>query len=272
MPRAWSSAGSPRSSPCACAASTRPTLHAPRRLRRQRHRHQRRQGEVHRPQARPEALSTTTPAIRAASRSARRKFILEGRFPERVVEKAVERMLPRGPLVRQQHAATSASTGHRASARGPAARDARRRRDQPQEREAPDHGRTFSPSPTSTGANTASRRERAPVHVQKLDAQGRAYATGKRKDAVARVWIKPGSGKITVNGRESTVYFARPVLRMILHQPLDVAQPRRPVRHDRHGRGRRSVGPGRRGAPRHLEGADLLRAGAARRRSRRAAS
>ena len=55
------------------------------------------------------------------------------------------------------------------------------------------------------------------------DAQGRAYATGKRKDAVARVWIKPGRGKITVNGREEKIYFARPVLRMILRQPLIAA-------------------------------------------------
>jgi small subunit ribosomal protein S9 len=57
----------------------------------------------------------------------------------------------------------------------------------------------------------------------KLDAQGRAYATGKRKNAVARVWIKPGSGKITVNGRDSPIYFARPVLRMLLNQPFVVA-------------------------------------------------
>ena len=63
----------------------------------------------------------------------------------------------------------------------------------------------------------------APVHVQKLDAFGRAYATGKRKDAVARVWIKPGPGKVTVNGRPVEAYFARPVLRMILAQPLGVA-------------------------------------------------
>ncbi|MEO1112089.1 MAG: 30S ribosomal protein S9 [Pseudomonadota bacterium] len=60
----------------------------------------------------------------------------------------------------------------------------------------------------------------APVHVQKLDAQGRAYATGKRKDAIARVWIKPGTGKISVNGKDFTEYFARPVLQMILRQPI----------------------------------------------------
>ena len=55
------------------------------------------------------------------------------------------------------------------------------------------------------------------------DAQGRSYATGKRKDAVARVWIKPGSGKVTINGKEINVYFARPVLQMILRQPFQVA-------------------------------------------------
>jgi small subunit ribosomal protein S9 len=63
----------------------------------------------------------------------------------------------------------------------------------------------------------------APVHVQKLDKQGRAYATGKRKNAVARVWIKPGPGRIIVNEKPVEEYFARPVLRMILSQPLVVA-------------------------------------------------
>ena len=60
----------------------------------------------------------------------------------------------------------------------------------------------------------------APKYVQKLDKQGRAYATGKRKDAVARVWIKPGPGKIVINERTIEVYFARPVLRMLIQQPL----------------------------------------------------
>jgi small subunit ribosomal protein S9 len=68
----------------------------------------------------------------------------------------------------------------------------------------------------------------APVEVQAprepvRDALGRAYATGKRKDAVARVWIKPGSGKVVVNGKDMAVYFARPVLQMILRQPFQVA-------------------------------------------------
>ncbi|RVA22537.1 30S ribosomal protein S9, partial [Mesorhizobium sp. M7A.F.Ca.CA.004.11.2.1] len=60
----------------------------------------------------------------------------------------------------------------------------------------------------------------APVHVQKLDKSGRAYATGKRKNAIARVWVKPGSGKIIVNDKEFATYFARPVLQMILNQPI----------------------------------------------------
>ena len=63
----------------------------------------------------------------------------------------------------------------------------------------------------------------APKYVQKLDKQGRAYATGKRKNAVARVWIKPGAGKITVNERAIEVFFARPVLRMLIQQPLVAA-------------------------------------------------
>jgi small subunit ribosomal protein S9 len=60
----------------------------------------------------------------------------------------------------------------------------------------------------------------AAKYVQKLDKQGRAYATGKRKDAVARVWIKPGPGKIVINERTIEIYFARPVLRMLIQQPL----------------------------------------------------
>ena len=63
----------------------------------------------------------------------------------------------------------------------------------------------------------------APVYTQKLDAQGRAYATGKRKNAIARVWLKRGSGKIIVNTKDFSAYFARPVLQMLLKQPLEKA-------------------------------------------------
>ena len=60
-------------------------------------------------------------------------------------------------------------------------------------------------------------------YKQILDEQGRSYSTGKRKDATARVWLKPGSGKIEINGRQLETYFARPVLRMLIHQPFEVA-------------------------------------------------
>jgi small subunit ribosomal protein S9 len=59
---------------------------------------------------------------------------------------------------------------------------------------------------------------------KEIDAQGRAYATGRRKNAVARVWVKPGTGKITINGRDQTIYFARPTQRMMIQQPFDVTQ------------------------------------------------
>jgi len=79
------------------------------------------------------------------------------------------------------------------------------------------HGLEALQALATPGAESAAAKE------PKRDAQGRSYATGKRKNAVARVWIKPGKGKITVNGRDQEVYFARPVLRMMIAQPLEVA-------------------------------------------------
>ena len=64
----------------------------------------------------------------------------------------------------------------------------------------------------------------AVIREQEIDAQGRAYATGRRKDAVARVWLKPGTGKIVVNGRDQEVYFARPSLRLVINQPFGVTE------------------------------------------------
>jgi len=63
-----------------------------------------------------------------------------------------------------------------------------------------------------------------PLREQELDQYGRAYATGRRKDAVARVWLKPGTGKVTVNGRDQEVYFARPTLRLIINQPFAITE------------------------------------------------
>ena len=86
-------------------------------------------------------------------------------------------------------------------------------------------------APAAPEADTAEAAPAAPVVEEpagmpepKIDEHGRSYATGKRKDAVARVWIKPGSGKVTVNGRDQAIYFARPVLRMILGQPFSAAE------------------------------------------------
>ena len=59
---------------------------------------------------------------------------------------------------------------------------------------------------------------------KEVDAQGRAYATGRRKNAVARVWVKLGTGKITINGRDQKIYFARPTQQMVIQQPFDVSQ------------------------------------------------
>ena len=76
---------------------------------------------------------------------------------------------------------------------------------------------------SAVSAAPAAAAEAAVAREPVRDAQGRAYATGKRKDAVARVWVKPGTGKVTVNGKEVSVYFARPVLQMILKQAFTVA-------------------------------------------------
>jgi small subunit ribosomal protein S9 len=63
-----------------------------------------------------------------------------------------------------------------------------------------------------------------PLRAQEIDAQGRAYATGRRKDAVARVWLKPGTGKVTINGRDQEIYFARPTLRLVINQAFSVSE------------------------------------------------
>jgi small subunit ribosomal protein S9 len=91
--------------------------------------------------------------------------------------------------------------------------------------EAPDAGAEAAPveAAEETAPPPPPPVEEAPLREQQLDKFGRAYATGRRKDAVARVWIKPGSGKIVINEREQEVYFARPTLRLVINQPFDVA-------------------------------------------------
>ena len=92
-------------------------------------------------------------------------------------------------------------------------------------------GKEGAPAPAPTEGETAEAapqppREEAPLREQQLDKFGRAYATGRRKDAVARVWLKPGTGQIIVNGRDQAVYFARPTLRLVINQPFDIADRR----------------------------------------------
>ena len=95
-----------------------------------------------------------------------------------------------------------------ATAAAPSRRDSRRGRDEV----------------SDDGVSTQGPQIQAVLREQQLDKYGRAYATGRRKDAIARVWLKPGSGKIVINGREQEVYFARPTLRLVINQPFGVAE------------------------------------------------
>ena len=85
-----------------------------------------------------------------------------------------------------------------------------------------------SDAPAADGAaadgDTAPAAPTMPLREKEVDAQGRAYATGRRKDATARVWLKPGTGKITVNGKDQEVYFARPTLRLVINQPFAISE------------------------------------------------
>ena len=81
-----------------------------------------------------------------------------------------------------------------------------------------------APAGDSHGVSTQGPQIEAILREQELDKYGRAYATGRRKDAVARVWLKPGSGKIVVNGRDQEVYFARPTLRLVINQPFGITE------------------------------------------------
>jgi len=92
--------------------------------------------------------------------------------------------------------------------------------------EGPSRGRKGDEAPNDHGVSTQGPQIEAVLREQQLDKHGRAYATGRRKDAVARVWLKPGSGKIVINGREQEVYFARPTLRLIINQVFDVTDRR----------------------------------------------
>ena len=81
-----------------------------------------------------------------------------------------------------------------------------------------------APAADAAAGDTATAAPTTPLREQELDAQGRAYATGRRKDATARVWLKPGSGKVIVNGKDQEVYFARPTLRLVINQPFAISE------------------------------------------------
>ncbi len=87
-------------------------------------------------------------------------------------------------------------------------------------RDLADLGDIAGDAPEADAATVAT--STAPLREQELDQHGRAYATGRRKDAVARVWVQPGKGTITINGREQETYFARPTLRLVINQPFAI--------------------------------------------------
>jgi small subunit ribosomal protein S9 len=120
---------------------------------------------------------------------------------------------PEAPAVSEAPAAEAAPASAESSDNAPASAggDGRRGR----EDAVSDHG-----------ASTQGPQIAAVLREQQLDKHGRAYATGRRKDAVARVWLKPGSGKVIINGREQEVYFARPTLRLIINQVFDITDRR----------------------------------------------
>ncbi len=92
--------------------------------------------------------------------------------------------------------------------------------------EAAEQAADGAPAAAAVAAAPLVEREPMPLRAQIIDKFGRAYATGRRKDAVARVWLKPGTGKIEVNGRDQSIYFARPTLRLVINQPFDVSERR----------------------------------------------
>jgi small subunit ribosomal protein S9 len=126
---------------------------------------------------------------------------------------------PEAPAAETPAAETAEAPADAPAAEAPAAAPARR-----EGREGGREGRDRrDETPDDHGVSTQGPQIKAILREQQLDKQGRAYATGRRKDAVARVWLKPGTGKIVVNGRDQEVYFARPTLRLIINQVFDIA-------------------------------------------------
>ena len=152
------------------------------------------------PAAEPAAEDTAAPEAEAAE--------AETAAPEAEAE-AAEAPAAEAPAA-EAAAAPAAETAAPAAREERGDRDGRRGRDKPEDE-------------NKDGVLTQGPQIQAILREQQLDKQGRAYATGRRKDAVARVWLKPGTGKIVVNGRDQEVYFARPTLRLVINQVFDIA-------------------------------------------------
>jgi small subunit ribosomal protein S9 len=123
-----------------------------------------------------------------------------------LTSKPAEAPAAEAPAVAEASPAVEAEAAPSAERRD--ARDGRGRKEKPE---------------SDNGVSTQGPQMEAVLREQQLDKFGRAYATGRRKDAVARVWLKPGTGKITVNGRDQEVYFARPTLRLVINQPFGIS-------------------------------------------------
>src|SRR5690606_33254513 len=214
-------------------------LHPARRLRRPRGRDQCRQGRPDRQQAGREDLLQAHRLPRRDQGDHRRQGARRP-LPRARAREGGRADDPARPARAPADEGAAPLRRQRAPARRQPAGDARRRLAQPQEQgsqvmapetdnapETPETGTVtdladLQTLPPATGEPEAPKVSNAPLREQELDAQGRAYATGRRKDAVARVWLKPGTGKITVNGRDQEVFFARPTLRLIINQPFQI--------------------------------------------------
>ena len=157
------------------------------------------------------------PDVRQSSIACRSRQADRGRGREAAPKRPPPKRRPPKPPRAEAEADAPAAEEAGARRRSRAPRRPRRprrrpRRPRPPRREPDDHG-----------VSTQGPQIKAILREQQLDKQGRAYATGRRKDAVARVWLKPGTGKIVVNGRDQEVYFARPTLRLIINQVFDIA-------------------------------------------------
>ena len=150
---------------------------------------------------------------------------MTGRFPERVLMKAVERMLPRGPLFRDilTHLRVYTGSEHPHEAQQPKLLDVKSMNRKNSKGSIMTEVLKDLSELKNASSETPAEAAPAPREPQ-MDKLGRTYATGKRKDAIARVWIKPGKGDVQVNGKPMNDYFKRATLQMIVNQPFSLTE------------------------------------------------